>query len=160
MDSLRQHVVALLRGGQAYDSFDSVVDEFRHEERWVVPPGAERSAWQIVEHMQRALRDILDFCQNESGTYIERDWPADYWPTSSSPIKGAWEDTINAYKVDLAEMEALVQDDSRDLFKQFPWGEGQTLLREALLAADHASHHLGQLIELKRWIDATPMPKR
>jgi len=153
VDAIRQHVVALLKGGQAFDTFDHVLQEFKPEDRGIVPTGAEQSAWQIVEHMRLALRDILDYSQNENGTYREKAWPIDYWPSSRLPNPKAWDETVKAYRHDLAELEALVSDESRDLFRPFPWAEGHTLLREALLAADHAAYHLGQLIELKRWIE-------
>jgi hypothetical protein len=149
MDPLRLHVIALLKGGQAYDTFDDVVNEFAPEQRGIIPPGAEHSPWQIVEHMRIALRDILDFSQNEKGDYKHLDWPEGYWPKEAL---GDWEETIRSYRADMEEMERLVNDPERNLFQPFPWGDGQTLLREALLAADHAGYHLGQLVELKRWI--------
>ena len=152
MDPVREHVLKLLSGGQAYETFDSIVGEFGPSERGIVPNGAEHSAWQIIEHMERALRDILDFTQNERGAYREKDWPADYWPESPLPDPDGWDRTLRSYRADLAEMEALVRNESLDLYKTFPWGNGQTLLREALLAADHAAYHLGQLVQLKRWI--------
>ncbi|HWA83707.1 MAG TPA: DinB family protein [Fimbriimonadaceae bacterium] len=156
MDQIRQHLVAALRGGQAYDTFDGIVAEFKPGEYDIVPPGARHSAWQILEHMKISLRDILDFCQNEDGSYEELDWPAEYWPESQSPVPGGWEQTIEAYHADLREFVGLIRDESRDLFTPFSWGQGQTLFREALLVADHAAYHLGQLVELHRWIVATP----
>ena len=150
MDPLREHVVALLRGGQAYETFEQIVPEFTPEQRGLVPPGAENSAWQILEHMRVCLRDILDFSQNED--YIEPPME-DYWPSSPLPSPEAWDKSVRAYLADIAEMERLVLDESRDLYEPFPWGDGQTLLREALVAADHAAYHLGQLVELKRWLE-------
>lgn len=149
MDAIREHLVRQLQGGLAYDTFESIVGEFSPNERGRIPEGAEHSPWQILEHMRISLRDILDFTQNEDGSYRERDWPAEYWPTEAL---GDWEGTINSYQADLKEMESLVSDLNRDLAAVFPWGEGQSLLREALLAADHAAYHLGELVELKRWI--------
>jgi hypothetical protein len=149
MDPIRSHVIALLRGGQAFDTFDNMVASFAPDERGKVPAGAEHSAWQILEHLRIALRDILDFTQNEQGTYHELAWPDDYWP---SEAEGDWEKSLRSYRADVAEMEGLISDESRSLTEPFPWGDGQTLLREALLAADHAAYHLGQLVELKRWL--------
>ena len=146
---LREHLVAQLRGGQAFDTFGAIVGEFSGADRFVVPVGAERSAWQIVDHLLFALRDILDFSTNAA--YVEPKWPDAYW--SDSP-EGDWDGTLAAYQKALTEMESLVMDPERDLFQTFSWGTGQTLLREAMLAADHASHHLGQLVELRRWISA------
>jgi hypothetical protein len=39
-----------------------------------------------------------------------------------------------------------------DLFAKLPWGDGQTVLREALLVADHNAYHLGQLVTLRKSI--------
>lgn len=37
-----------------------------------------------------------------------------------------------------------------------PWGGGQTLLREALLLADHNAYHLGELVAVRRMLGAWP----
>lgn len=141
----------MLRGGQAYDTFDAIIGDFSPELRGVVPAKAGRSAYQIVEHLRRSLRDILDFSQNEDGSYKESAWPDDYWPQDPAPPRqDAWDEAVQAYKRDLSEMEGLVSDRASDLFRPFPWGDGQTLLREALLAADHAAYHLGELVMLRR----------
>jgi uncharacterized damage-inducible protein DinB len=47
-------------------------------------------------------------------------------------------------------MEQLVLDPKTDLYAQIPWGQGQTILREALLIADHNAYHVGQLVVLRR----------
>ncbi len=147
---LREHLVKLLRGGQAYDTFEEIASEWTPELRTRIPNGVEHSAWQILEHMRICLRDILDFSQNEEETYVERKWPDEYWPSTPGPAdSNGWDQTVRAYLADREEMDALVRDPNRDLFSPFPWGDGQTLLREALLAADHASYHLGQLVTLR-----------
>lgn len=155
MSSLRDHVVRLLHGGQAYEPFESIVGEFLASQRGVVPPGAEHSAWEIVEHMRITQRDILDFSRSEKGGYVEMQWPQDYWPGSVVPPDHAWEASVASFLTDRSALEGLVQDDAGDLFRPLPAGDGQTLLREALLAADHASYHLGQLVILRRLLDAS-----
>ena len=148
---LRKHLIELLRGGSAYDKFDDIVRAFSAQERGIIPKGAEHSAWLILDHLVRAFEDINDFSDNADGSYKEKNWPKDYW--AKKPLVD-WSKSIKDYKRELKRMETMVKDPKRDLYEPFPWGSGQTLLREALLAADHQSHHLGQLIELKRWIDA------
>lgn len=150
LHSVRTHVVALLRGGQAYDTFDRIVADVPVQARGIVMPDDGRSIWQILEHIRRAQRDILDFSQNEDGAYTPRNWPEDYWPDAAAPGDGEWEDTIQAIRADRAEMERLALDPAKDLLAPFTWGEGQTLLREALLVADHTSYHLGQIVILLR----------
>ena len=151
LQSLQEHLVRLLEGGQAYETFSDILAGFPAATRGVVPPGAEHSAWQILEHLRIAQRDILDFSRYENGTYVELNWPQDYWPaTPAPPNDQSWETSINAFLADRKTLESLVLNPKTDLFAPFPWGEGQTILREALLAADHASYHLGQLIMLQR----------
>jgi len=151
IQSLREHLVAQLRGGQAYDTFDDIVGEFPPDLRGAVPDKAEHSAWQILEHMRLSLRDILEFSKNEDGSYAEKNWPDDYWPKDPNPPDStSWPHSVKAYQQDLEEMQELVQ--AGDLFAKFPWGQGQTLLRETMLAADHAAYHLGQLVILRRLV--------
>jgi hypothetical protein len=151
LQPLRNRLIANLCGGQAYDTFEEIVGEFSPGLRGAIPAGAEHSAWQILEHLRISQRDILDFCRNQDGSYQEKNWPEDYWPRDTAPSQPKkWDVSIEAFLADRAALEALVKDDNRDLFAPFPWGDGQTLLREALLAADHAGYHLGQLVILRR----------
>jgi hypothetical protein len=155
LPALRDHVAALLRGGQAYEPFEAIVDEFPPPLRGIVPLGAEHSAWQILEHMRFTLRDILDFTRNDDGSYVQPEWPEDYWPREAAPQdEGDWIKARGAYLADRDTLESLVRDPKSELFTPFPWGDGQTLLREALLAADHAGYHLGQMVLLRRLLDA------
>jgi len=148
-DALRRHVVAHIRGGMAYETFEQIVGEFPAGIRGAVPAGAERSAWQILGHMHITLADILEFSTNPN--YKEMDWPDDYWPLEAEmPAADSWENAIAGYLKDREALERLVVDPKSDLFAAFSWGDGQTLLREALLAADHQSYHLGELVMLRR----------
>ena len=144
---LREHVIALLKGGQAYEPFEQVVKEFKSRERGVIPEGAEHSAWQILEHMRFTLEDILEF--SKSASYKEKNWPDDCWPSKTN---GDWDKTIDGFQKARNKLISLVKSEKSDLFKPFPWGDGQTLLRESLLAADHQSYHIGELIMLKWWL--------
>ena len=154
LSAVRDHVTALLRSGQAYDTFEAIIDDFPARLRGIVPPGAENSAWQILDHMRFTLRDILDFTRNERGSYAAPEWPDDYWTDSAAPPDdGSWIAARGAYLADRDALTALVNDPQADLFTPFPWGDGQTLLREALLAADHAGYHLGQIVLLRRLLE-------
>jgi DinB superfamily len=155
LQSLREHVVRMLRGGQAYDTLEAIVTDFPSNRRGFVPPGAEHSAWQILEHMRIAQSDILDFIRNEDGSYKEMRWPDDYWPASvAPPDTDAWSRSVEAFQADRKAIEALVLDEKTGPFAPFPWGDGQTVLREALLSAEHAAYHLGQIVVLRRMVDA------
>jgi len=151
MDNLRKHLLDLLRGGQAYDTFEEVVTGFAKSDHDRIPSGAEHSAWQIVDHMVRALDDIIEFSENEKGTYKEKNWPEDYW---SKDARGDWDRSVKDYLASRARLEKLVTNQKRDLFAEFSWGDGHTLMREILLAADHQAYHIGELVELQRWLKA------
>lgn len=147
--SLRQHITELLDGCHAHATFDQVVSDFPAKYREEIPKGVPHSAWMLLEHMRLAQWDILEFSRNPK--YKEMKFPDDYWPKSSSPPSdAAWDDSVQSFRNDLEAMKALVSDPKTDLFAKIAWGKGQTILREALLVADHNSHHLGQLIDVRR----------
>ena len=148
-DPLREHVLELLRGGHAHVGFDDAVKGFPVESAGVRPPGLPHCAWELLEHMRIAQEDILRFSQSPDWTSPK--WPKGYWPETSAPGSHKdWTESVKAFRRDLEEFEKLVKDPAQDLFKPFPWGQGQTLLREALLIADHNSHHLGQFVLVRR----------
>lgn len=154
-DPLRAHLLELLRGGHAHLSFDDAVRDLPADLRGKAPRGSPYTAWQLVEHMRLAQDDILRFSRNTDGSYEELEWPDDYWPKAKAPRDDAeWEASLAALRTDRQAMEALVADPAQDLFAPFPWGDGQTLLREAMLVADHTAYHLGQLVLLRRLIGA------
>jgi hypothetical protein len=147
--SLRQHLVALLDGGHAYATFDKIIAGFPTKLRGEIPKGLNHSAWDLLEHLRLAQRDILGFSRDPK--YGAPKWPDDYWPKASSPPSAAaWNKSVKSFQDDLEAMKKLVSDPKTDLFAKIPWGEGQTILREALLTADHNAHHLGQIIDIRR----------
>jgi DinB superfamily len=147
--SLRKHLVELLDGGHAYARFDKIIAGFPPKLRGEKPAGLPHSAWMLLEHLRLAQRDILDFSRNPK--YVVPKWPDDYWPESPAPPSvAAWNKSVKSFSDDLQEMKKLVSDPKTDLFARIPWGDGQTILREVLLIADHNSHHLGQLIDIRR----------
>lgn len=154
-DPLRAHLLELLHGAHAHLTFDDAVRDLPPDLRGKAPRGSPYTAWQLVEHIRLAQDDILRFSRNTDGSYEELDWPDDYWPRAKGPRDDAeWEASLAAFREDRKAMEALVTDPTQDLFAPFPWGTGQTLLREAMLAADHTAYHLGQLVLLRRLIGA------
>ena len=152
-DPLRKQLVDLLRMEGAHLEFDSAVAGFPAELRGTKPHGAPHTAWQLLEHLRIAQEDILDFSRNPQ--YREKQFPDDYWPaTDAPPDAAAWDKSIELFQRDLEEMKKLVADPKQDLTARIPHGEGQTLLREALLVADHNSYHLGQLVFLRKMLEA------
>jgi hypothetical protein len=151
--ALRQHLLDLLTGSNAHANFDAAVKDLPAALRGQRPQGAEQSAWELVEHLRIAQEDILDFSRNPK--YKERPFPSGYWPASAAPPDDkAWEKSVRAFRKDLKSFCALVSDPKIDLYTKIPHGSGQTLLREALLIADHNAYHVGQLILVRRLLGA------
>lgn len=154
-EPLREHVVKLLRMEGAHIAFRDAINGFPLRLRGVKPHGAPHSAWQLLEHMRIAQEDILDFSRNPD--YREKKWPDDYWPKQDAPPdEAAWDKSVRQFERDLEQMEALIGDGKHDLFTAIEHGQGQTLLREALLVADHNAYHLGQLVFLRKILEGEP----
>jgi hypothetical protein len=153
---LRREVIALLDGGHAHAKFDDAVKDFPSELRGVIPKGLPYSAWQIVEHLRIAQRDILDFSDNSDGSYKSMKWPDDYWPKAAGPAdENAWEASLKRIRDDRKTFDKLLHNaNDEELVKAFKWGNGQNLLHEALLIADHNAYHTGELIVVRRLLGA------
>lgn len=146
---LREHLVRLLTKRQAHIGWEDVVTDFPVEHRGSKPDGAPHTPWQLLEHMRIAQWDILEFSRNPD--HASPDFPDGYWPGSDAPPnETAWQSSIDAFRSDLQAMVALVEDPRIDLLAPIPHGDGQTILREAMLLADHNAYHLGQLVLVKR----------
>jgi hypothetical protein len=155
VQSLRRHIAGLLTDGHAHVTFEQAVKGFSFTRAGERPPGFEHTAWQLLEHLRIAQWDILEFSRDAN--HVSPDFPDGYWPRSEAPAGEAeWEQSLARFRSDLAEMGALVKDPSTDLFARIPHGDGQTILREALLMADHNAYHLGQLIDLRRQLGIWP----
>jgi hypothetical protein len=147
--SLRDHLRALLDWDHAHMKFDDAVEGFPPALRGKRPADGAHSAWELLEHLRIAQWDILEFTRNPK--HVSPQWPAGYWPsTEAPPTESAWEESIAAFRADLRALAALAVDTSIDLFARIPHGDGQTVLRELLLTADHNAYHLGQLVMVRR----------
>jgi len=151
--SLQTHLLELLKGGHAHIDFDSALKAWPPALQGKKPRGAAHSPWEVLEHMRLAQWDILEFTRNPK--HVSPEWPAGYWPkTQAPPNKSAWRKSIAAFRSDLRAMIRIVQNPSTDFFSPLPHGQGQTVLREALLIADHNAYHLGELLLLRRLLGA------
>ena len=151
--SLREHLIYLLEGGGAHAKFDDVIKGLPSELRGVKPDKFPHSAWMLVEHLRLGQWDILEFSRNNK--YVAPEWPKDYWPQTEAPSSDAeWNQSINQFRRDLIAMQQLVSNPKTNLFARIRWGDGQTILREALLLADHNAYHLGQLLDVRRLLGA------
>jgi hypothetical protein len=156
MDSdkrLRQQLSKFIDWHEAHADLASAVDNFPAELRGRVPEGLPHSGWQLLEHIRLALWDIVEFSRDT--THKSPPWPEGYWPKSvAPPNEKAWDESLKGIREALDALRALVEDPSNDLLAPLPGGSGQTLLREALLAADHNAYHLGQLVLVRKALDA------
>jgi hypothetical protein len=151
--ALREHLLYLLNGGGAHLTLEAAVKGVPVELRGKRPRGSPYSLWELLEHMRIAQWDILRF--SIDSTHVSPEFPSSYWPTTPAPPNGsAWARSLRAFKSDLEAMCKLVGDESTDLSRQIPHGSGQTILREALLVADHNAYHLGQIVLTRRLLRA------
>ena len=149
--ALRDHLLELLRCGSAHLDFDKAIADLPANLRGVRPEGSPHSVWELVEHLRIAQWDILDFSRNPD--YATPSWPEDYWPKTPAPANNAaWEESVAAFHRDLKAMQDLVADPKTDLYAKIPWGDGQTILREAMLVADHNAYHLGQIVLVRQML--------
>jgi len=152
-DPLREQLARLLSWSDAHVSLDEAVAELPPELRGRTPPGLPYSPWQLLEHLRLAQRDILDFCVNPK--YKELRWPDDYWPAGAAPPSdAAWDESLEGFRRDRAALQALARDPELRLTDPIPHRNGQTYLRELVLAADHTAYHVGQLVVVRRLLGA------
>jgi hypothetical protein len=150
---LREHLISLLTQPNAHVTFEKAVKGLAPELRGKRPRGADHTAWELLEHLRIAQWDILDFCVNPN--YQHLSWPDAYWPaTPAPPDEKAWDKSVRTFRRDLKAMCKLLADPETDLFAVIPHGKGQTILREALLVADHNAYHVGQLVLVRRLLGA------
>jgi hypothetical protein len=147
--ALREHLLYLLRGGGAHLHFDAAIADLPAKFRGVKAAGVPHTPWRLLEHMRLCQWDILEFSRNAK--HVSPKFPEGYWPDGDAPADAsAWDKSVAAFRTDLQTMCDLVADARTDLFAPIPHGDGQTILREALLVADHNAYHLGQLVVVRR----------
>ncbi len=151
--AIRKQLVETLEGGGAHATFDDAVADIPAKLQGEKPKGMPHSLWMLLEHLRIAQADILDFSVNSK--YVAPKWPEGYWPkTPAPPNERAWDKSVDAFHQDLKSMQDLVKNPKTDLVAKIPWGEGQTILREALLVADHNAYHIAQIVDARRLLGA------
>ena len=149
---LQQHVLNLLSGKGAHLDFQEAIRGLAPELRGKKIKRAPHTMWQLLEHVRIAQWDILEFSRDAK--HVSPKWPEGYWPDSAAPPSdAAWKKSVAAFRRDLEAMKQLVAEaDEQQLYARIAHGDGQTLLREALLVADHNAYHLGQLVFLRKML--------
>jgi hypothetical protein len=149
--TLRDHLISLLRGGSAHISFDDFVADFPVASCGEKIEGLPYTAWQVLEHLRLAQWDILEFSRDPK--HVSPEFPSGYWPKPDQVgDETLWQQTIEGFREDMNQMEELIGAESTDLFAGIPHGDGQTILREALILADHNAYHLGALAVIGRMV--------
>jgi hypothetical protein len=153
MDFFREQLREFLDGGHAHIRFDDAVKDFPANLRGVRPQGSPHSAWELLEHLRIAQWDILEFSRNAK--HVSPKWPEGYWPESPEPPNAqAWDASVKTFREDLDAAVAMATDESIDLAARIPHGDGQTILRELFLIADHNAYHVGQLVLVRKILEA------
>ena len=151
--ALREHVLYLLKGGGAHVHFEQAIAELPQHLRGTKVEGVSHTAWRLLEHLRICQWDILEFSRNAD--HVSPDFPDGYWPKGDAPPESdSWDKSVQAFRNDLQAMIDLVADPDTDLYAKIPHGDGQTILREALLVADHNAYHLGQLVAVRQALGA------
>lgn len=147
--SVRNHLIDLLEGGNAHTDFDGAIDDLPPEMRGARSDKFPYTIWELVEHLRISQYDIVEFSRNP--TYESPPWPKGYWPQNDAPRdEEEWEESLAAVRRDHKDMVDMVSNPDLDLFQPFAHGNGQTLMREALLVADHNAYHIGQIVLLRK----------
>jgi hypothetical protein len=148
---LREHILAVVNSGDAHLDFDSAVDGVPAAMRGQRPAGAPHSPWELLEHMRIAQSDILEYSRGDA-THVSPDFPSGYWPPSPEPADdAAWNESVARFRADRDAFAAMVNDESFDIFAKIPRGSA-TWLAQILLAADHNTYHLGQLVFVSKML--------
>ena len=151
--ALREQLLYLLRGGGAHIHFEEALKDFPAELINRKAEGVPYTPWHLLEHMRIAQWDILEF--SRSASHVSPRWPEGYWPDKGREASADdWQRSVEAFHADFRAIEEMVEDPSTDLYARIPHGEGQTILREVLLVADHNAYHLGALVTLRRTLEA------
>ena len=152
--ALRQHLADLLNAENAHASFKKAVAGLDPKLRTERPAGSPHSIWELVEHIRIAQWDILEFSRDAK--HKSPQFPEGYWPAKKAPTEADWKESLRNFDRDLGAMTKLVLNPKSDLFAKIRHGDGQTLLREALLVADHNAYHTGEIVILRRLLNAWP----
>ncbi len=146
---VRKQLRDLLSGDHAHMPFDDAVKDFPPEQMNTRPPHVSYTPWHLLEHLRIAQWDILEFIRNPH--HVSPSWPEGYWPAQDAQADvAAWERTVAAFRADLQALQAIVDDETADLYTPLPHGEGQTIMQELLVIADHNAYHIGEFAILRQ----------
>lgn len=150
---LREHLLSLLKGGNAHMTLDEAVKNYPVSMINVKFPKGTYSPWHLLEHIRITQNDILDFVRNSK--YKEIEWPKEYWPPENKKAtEKEWKKTISQFSADLKALQKIVLNPKTNLYAPISWGTGQTMLREIILVADHSAYHIGEFAIMRQVMGA------
>ncbi len=148
---LIDELIQLLHGGNAHVSFTDAIAGLPANLRGVKPEKLPYSIWQLVDHIRIAQWDMLEF--SKDANHKSPKWPEEYWAKEAAPESdAAWHKALTQIDTDLKNFIELLK--TQDLYKPLPHGSGQNLLREALQIADHTAYHTGEILAIRRLLNA------
>lgn len=148
----RDIVASSLDWEQAHLKLDHALADLPAELRGVRPAGLPHSVWELLGHIRLTQADLADFMDDPA--YEEPRWPEGYWPSGPEPTEAEWDDALAAIAADRGRLQALATRPGLDLTARIPKGSGQTYLRTLLVALDHESYHVGQIVLTRRLLGA------
>lgn len=152
---LREQLKQLLDGRNAHMPFEEAVADFPMELINTRPTNVPYTFWHLIEHLRLTQYDILDFCRNPD--YVEREWPADYWPARDAEASSqAWQASVEQFQADKAALVEIIEDPAVDPLAELTHAPGYTVLREIHVVADHNAYHTGELGILRQVMEAWP----
>jgi hypothetical protein len=155
LHAVRAIAASALDWQEAHATFDASVADFPADLRGRRPYGFPHSGWELLEHIRITQQDLADFM--ERADYHQLKWPDEYWPTTPEPPSAAaWDESIAAVLREREHLKEIAMRSTIDLAAKIPWGTGQTYLRTILVAVDHTSYHVGQMIAVRRLLGAWP----
>jgi len=152
---LGDQLANLLNGGNAHLDLSTAFADIPTEYYGRRIPESPHTLWRLLEHIRLCQWDILEYCQNPN--HISPEFPDGYWPKGDGPSSPSeWDESLKSLKKDLDVLTTLVKDPRTDLFATLPGTDGHNVLREVLIVADHNAYHLGQVVELRRFLGIWP----
>jgi uncharacterized damage-inducible protein DinB len=146
-------LISLLTKGNAHATFEEATAGLTPAIWNQHVPEVPYTIWQLAEHVRIAQHDIVEFSLSEQ--HESPEWPAGYWPAKDATAdEKLWQDTLDQIQADRQRFIDLLHDEKTDLLAKIPHGDGQTILREAMLIADHNAYHTGEIILIRRLLKA------
>lgn len=146
---ISSELVKLINKSNAHVSLEEALADLPIPLRTVIPDGLPYSIWQLVEHMRITQKDIVEFSLSDS--YKPIVWPDDYWTANPDEVGDEeWANALKEIEKDRDIFFGLLENEERDLFSPFEWGEGQNLFREAVLIADHNAYHTAEIVVIRK----------